>query len=203
MSSLRKVLTESIVVLFVGSGLALLANRLSPRGLNLGHNYFPAAGDHTSTQIAPPTLKNSQPGETNSVESRFEANGLKLVSFEETARLFSDPRRSQEVIIFVDARNDEHFRQAHIPGAYQFDHYHPLDYLPKVLPACQTAEQIVVYCTGGNCEDSEFAALALIQTGVPKERLTVFLGGITEWTNHAQPIETGLGRTATPGSEKP
>jgi rhodanese-related sulfurtransferase len=60
-----------------------------------------------------------------------------------------------------------------------------------VLPACQNARSIVVYCTGGNCEDSEFAALSLKEAGVPQERLAVYVGGITEWAAKAWPVEIG------------
>ncbi|HXJ72678.1 MAG TPA: hypothetical protein VNM37_07485, partial [Candidatus Dormibacteraeota bacterium] len=48
-----------------------------------------------------------------------------------------------------------------------------------------------VYCTGGTCEDSEFAALALREAGVAPDHLGVFVGGINEWTTLQGPIELG------------
>jgi rhodanese-related sulfurtransferase len=49
----------------------------------------------------------------------------------------------------------------------------------------------VVYCNGGECEDSEFAAIMLRDAGVPREMLFVFAGGIVEWKAAGLPVETG------------
>jgi rhodanese-related sulfurtransferase len=60
-----------------------------------------------------------------------------------------------------------------------------------VLPVCQTADQIVVYCNGGGCEDSEFAAVILGNAGIPMTRLSVYGGGLWEWATNGLPIEIG------------
>jgi rhodanese-related sulfurtransferase len=60
-----------------------------------------------------------------------------------------------------------------------------------VLPACLAAQKIVVYCTGGKCEDSEFAAGTLLEAGIPAAKISVYIGGITEWTAAKLPLETG------------
>ena len=105
--------------------------------------------------------------------------------------LFHEPLYQQGAIIFIDARNDEHYQGGHIPGAYQFDNYHPENYMGTVFPLCQAAQKIVIYCNGGNCEDSQFAALTLRDAQIPSEKLFVFTGGITEWTNRGYAIELG------------
>ncbi|HWH72296.1 MAG TPA: rhodanese-like domain-containing protein, partial [Candidatus Sulfotelmatobacter sp.] len=50
---------------------------------------------------------------------------------------------------------------------------------------------IVVYCNGGNCEDSELAATMLRDAGIPKDKLLVYGGGMTEWTTNGLPVELG------------
>src|SRR5262249_34381459 len=106
--------------------------------------------------------------------------------------LFKDPGYQVESIIFIDARNDEHYQQAHIPRAYQFDHFHPENYLPTIMPACQRAQQIIVYCTGGECEDSEHAAISLRDSGVASnEKIFVYPGGIKDWEAKGRPVEAG------------
>ena len=77
------------------------------------------------------------------------------------------------------------------PGAYEFDPYHPEKYFPAVLPVCRAAEQIVVYCNGGDCDDSKTAALLLRDMGLTNRKIFVYGGGITEWTTNHQPVETG------------
>ena len=199
----RRVLTETLLIAVAGGGLALVANGLSPRGLSLTRNYFPRGGA-TPTNAASVLATNSNAGGTNlstsstaALAAQLRAKGLGLVESEQAARLFADPRYASELVLFVDARDDRHYQEGHIPGAYQFDHYRPDNYLPTVLPACQNAEQIVVYCTGGNCEDSEFAALTLRDAGVPPERLFIYAGGMTEWATNGLPVETGARKSGT------
>ena len=107
------------------------------------------------------------------------------------ATLFHDPRFEQGLVVFIDARNDQHYLEGHIPGAYQLDHFYPERYLATVLPVCQTAEQILVYCNGGACDDSLQTAIFLRDAGIPKERLFVYGGGMTEWMAKGLPVETG------------
>jgi rhodanese-related sulfurtransferase len=190
-------LREIIVVFVTGIGIALFANGVSPRGLSLSRNYFPNAPHTTASGAAQPT--NTSPTVTvpatnhnaadGDVAARLKQSGLQTVGREEVERLFKDPQYDQELILFVDARDDRHYHEGHVPGAYQFDRYYPEKYLPEVLPACLSAQKIVVYCSGGKCEDSEFAALALKDAGVPLERLFVFAGGITEWAAKQLPLE--------------
>ena len=58
-----------------------------------------------------------------------------------------------------------------------------------ILPLSQTAEVIVIYCKGGDCEDSELAAVMLGQAGVPRERIFIYPGGFAEWSAQGLPLE--------------
>jgi rhodanese-related sulfurtransferase len=194
---------EASAVAGMGLALALLANQLSPRGLSLGRNYFPAApataaaaapAAATPTNAAAASLPSSAaPSATahQDVRARIEARGFRLLESAEVRQLHSDPRREQELVVFVDARSDAHYLEGHIVGAYQFDHYYPATHLPVVLPVCQQAELVVVYCSGGDCEDSEFAAVALKEAGIPAGRLAVYGGGMADWVANRQPVEVG------------
>lgn len=190
---LRRLLLEGAAVAGLGLALALIANAVSPKGLTLGRDYFPRATEPVPVNPGAPGVMHPSPDQTagNSVAARLRERGLGVSDFPEARRLFEDPRREQELVVFVDARNDAGYLAGHIPGAYQFDHYYPEKYLPAILPACLAAETVVVYCTGGNCEDSEFAALALMAAGVAPERVTVFVAGIEEWRHHRMPLEVG------------
>jgi rhodanese-related sulfurtransferase len=121
--------------------------------------------------------------------------GLQVVEGDEAARLFRDPRHELDQIVFIDARDDQHYEAGHIPGAYEFDHYHAEKYFASVFPVCLQAQQVVVYCHGGDCEDSKFAAIILRDAGIPKEKVYVYVGGITEWQANGLPVETGTRRS--------
>lgn len=195
-----KVLAEALLVVIAGVGLALAANALSPHGLSLKRDYFPVSNKEASqTPIATnhPVKGTAVVNETVSaaLQARLKQDGLKLIDLGAATNLFQDPRYDREMIVFVDARDDDHYTSGHIPGAIQFDRYHPEKYLGAVLTACIPAEQVVVYCTGGECEDSEFAAMTLKDAGVSADKLQVFGGGITEWMAKHLPVETGARRS--------
>ena len=187
---MKDILLEGLLVGVTGAVLALAANAVSPHGLKLTRNYSP--GEALAISRANPGT--NDPGQSSGlqlVEKQLAAEGLQFIDSQHVAELFNDPAKEQRLTIFVDARDDEHFSAGHIPGAYQLDHYHPENYLAQVLPACQVAQKIVVYCKGGTCEDSEQTAIFLRDAGIPKDRLFVYAGGFDDWSAQHRPIETG------------
>jgi rhodanese-related sulfurtransferase len=189
----KKVLLEGVLVAFVGGLLAFLANALSPHGLSLTTNFFPAETTRPAGPApAPPVAGTNAPSPWEALAAKLREKGLQLADSNQVLQLFHDPRYTQGQVIFIDARSDKDYQAGHIPGAWQFDRYHPENYLASVAPACQNATQIIVYCAGGDCEDSEFAAINLRDVlGLPKEKLSVYGGGFTEWASNRLPIETG------------
>jgi rhodanese-related sulfurtransferase len=186
------VVLEAAVIVVVGLLLGLLANVFSPRGLKLGRDYFPKSPMPSAVALASESvLPSSSPPATNAVLARLWERGLQPLEHAAVVALFHDLQQGQGMVIFVDARNDAHYEAGHIPGAHQFDYYRPEVYLPAVLAACATAQKIVVYCTGGDCEDSELAALLLTQSGVARERVYIYPGGFSEWSANGLPLELG------------
>jgi rhodanese-related sulfurtransferase len=201
----KKIFKEVVFVAAGGIVFGLLANYLSPKGLGLAHNYFPSrasgfkvsAAELKSSRNASPdsfgsgTNAGANPESISPAALRLKENGLQMLEVAQIWQLFHDSRYQQHVIVFIDARDDHHYEEGHIPGAYQFDHYHPEKYLADIYPVCQSAEQVIVYCNGGDCEDSVNAALMLKDVGIATRKLFVFSGGITEWTAKKFPLETG------------
>ncbi|HEV2210469.1 MAG TPA: rhodanese-like domain-containing protein [Verrucomicrobiae bacterium] len=187
---MRNVLLEALLVAGGAAVLAFAANALSPRGLSLGHDYFPR-GALTNSVLAQPAAQGSSTGAPATVLDQVVAQGVHLADGKEAQALFHDPGFLQGQVAFVDARAPEEYQAGHIPGAYEFDRFHPENYMGTVLPVCQFARQVMVYCNGGTCEDSAFAAMFLLSAGVPKEKLLVYPGGISQWSTNGLPIETG------------
>jgi len=190
--AMKTLLVETLAVAVLGALLAFTANGISPRGIQLTRNYFP------SSQVKSAYTTNSTPAQ------KLREKGLQVIETDAVSKLFRDPGVQEGRILFIDARNTQHFEEGHIPGAYEFDHYRPEQYLPTVMPVCQTAEQIIVYCTGGDCEDSQFAAIFLRDSlGLANERIFVYLGGIHEWAAAGLPREIGERNSGNLQNNKP
>lgn len=181
-----QLLKESLVLIAVGVAVALAANALSPRGLELRRDYFltqKEANAPSSANVVAATLPVPD-------KATFSKRGIRMLAHEEVAALYEDPRRLSRQILFVDARNAERFAAGHIPGALQFDHYRPDKHVESVLGVLPLAEKIVVYCNGGDCEDSDLVVADLIALGVPEAKLVIYAGGFAEWKRRSMPIAT-------------
>jgi rhodanese-related sulfurtransferase len=204
---IRTIVVEAAIVVIVGLGIALTANVLSPRGLALSRNYFPGGTNPVPAAPgpvpAPPVLAaTNEPSASAQLSERLRGKGLQELQRSQAEILFHDPRDQDGRIVFVDARDEDHYQQGHIPGAYELDPYHPEKELGTVLPVCQAAEEVVVYCTGGECEDSDTAAILLRDGGVPGRKLFVYGGGFTEWAAAHLPVETGPGNSGMQNESK-
>ena len=196
---MKKVLVETALVALIGITLAFVANGISSRGLKLSSDYF-----HGATRSSKPARPMTSAG-TNATNiashnlspaeaaiARPREKGLHVADDEKVLSLFHDPRYEQGLLMFIDARKDEEYRQGHIPGAYQLDPMYPEKYLGAVLPACALAQQIVIYCHGGDCELSEFAAEILRgSAGIPNDKLFIYANGISAWQARGLPVERG------------
>jgi rhodanese-related sulfurtransferase len=190
--AVKRVFLEALFVAVIGAAFAFGANLVSPRGLALTRNYFPAGISRpvpAARAIANTNPPAPSPAQLLAVQ--LKELGLQWVDGHQAAQLFHDPRFKQGSIAFIDARDEQDYREGHIPGACEFDPYYPEKYFATVFPVCQAAEQIVVYCNGGDCDDSESAAITLRDVGIANRKLFIYTGGITEWTTNGLPVEIG------------
>jgi len=199
------VLKEALAVGLAAFGFALLANQLSPRGIMLTRNYFPT-GESATVGVAASRHSEATPvaiAPGGPLVAGLEQDGVKTADAKSAVLFFNDARREMGLIVFVDARDDQHYAEGHIPGAYQLDRFYPERYLTDLLPVCAVAETVVVYCNGGDCEDSVFAARLLLGAGVAAGRLRVFTGGVKEWIALGQPMEPGARNSREVKGAKP
>lgn len=94
--------------------------------------------------------------------------------------------------LFFDARRSADFVLEHIPGARSVSVWEA-DVESKVRAFAgeggDTAAPIVVYCTGGNCEDSHMLAEQLFQVGF--NNALVYRDGFPDWLKRKMPTEKG------------
>lgn len=96
-----------------------------------------------------------------------------------------------EPILFLDARTPEDFAAGHIEGALNMPHSRlsggdGLDELAMfTTPGDGTL--LVVYCTGGDCEASEDAAILLEAAGY--DNIAIMADGYDQWHDAGLPVE--------------
>ncbi|MFT7516640.1 MAG: rhodanese-related sulfurtransferase [Myxococcota bacterium] len=165
---MRRTLIESLTFSAVCCGLALANALLNPSALSLFTNYAPTA---SSAEIE---------HEFKSIDSAELASYLDI--------LFDE----QPYVMLLDARSKADYEIAHIPGAHLADHYQQQQYLQPLTAALQQAPIVVVYCKGGDCEDSIFLARDLVyRYGLATESLRIYEGGMNDWLEQQQPTTTG------------
>ena len=97
--------------------------------------------------------------------------------------------------LFLDARRTSVYEQGHIPGARSFSVWES-DIDEKVNKLFeergdprQQAEPIVVYCSGGDCEDSHMLAKKL--WGIQYNNVYVYKDGFPDWQKRGGQVHTG------------
>jgi rhodanese-related sulfurtransferase len=180
----KTLVTETIEVLVLCVLVALVANRLSPRGLRLDHDYF----ESSTSEVRVGSRSGVRPTDSPPPDS-----GDRWLESPPEAALewFRDPRHRLGGVIFVDARKASLYQEGHIPGAYPLDRFYPEEELPAVILAGAAADPVVVYCNGGSCEDSRYAAAQLVEAGIDRSRIRVFTAGFQEWSARQWPVERG------------
>ena len=149
----------------------------------------------SDTETAAQTGTESPAPEPTPVEAtdpepvQAEDSPFRFLPHDDVVQLYHTDAYIERRIVFIDARDDNHFTEGHIPGALQLDHYRVDRYMDNLLPFCQNAEQIVVYCTGGECEDSQFAAYDLLEYGIDPAKICIYAEGIDGWRDAGMPIE--------------
>ena len=97
--------------------------------------------------------------------------------------------------LFLDARRTSVYEQGHIPGARPFsvwesDIDEKVNKLFAERPDAKDQNQpIVIYCSGGDCEDSHMLAQKL--WGIGFSNAYVYKDGFPDWQKRGEPVHTG------------
>jgi rhodanese-related sulfurtransferase len=110
------------------------------------------------------------------------AEGIKTIDIGEAKKFFGTG-------VIIDARRKEDYDEGHIPGAVLIDYYEMGNYLDQALPILTRNHEMMIYCSGPSCEDSELLAKHLYALGFKK--LLVFKGGFERWSEAGLPVEKG------------
>lgn len=198
MNALKKTTIEFLILGVAGLMIAFTANSVRAKNsIKINKNYFDIGLTvKTPTSSTPEDENSAIDSDTLSVENdpiqpAHLQHPYQEITYDEVFELLNDPNTAMGLNVFVDARNDEQYNEGHIPGALQCDPYNVGLYIDNIIDYVAGAEKVVVYCGGGECEDSIFMCRELIEMDVPMEAIYLFVGGWKEWSDNGSPIETG------------
>ena len=159
---LKSAILQSLAVVVVGSVVACIFNTASMNGID------------PFRKIADVPV--------NDGTAAGDDDAVRIVSIEETRAGMG------RGCVLIDARTEQEYLEGHIPGAILFDYYELGRYIQEVLPEISTNQEIIIYCTGPECDDSELLARELYLLGY--RNLSVFKGGYKAWVDRGLPLET-------------
>ncbi|HVI00145.1 MAG TPA: rhodanese-like domain-containing protein [Enhygromyxa sp.] len=181
MLALLLVIALSVATVAVARQLELVADVLLVIGASvLGGLVFIAAHPGLDLIAAPP-----DPGDATcgTEEIPLVAPVVERISVEEAQALLG-----QAQVTFVDARPSYHYTAAHIPGAMNLPAEDAEGLLELQSLPIPPDGQVITYCDGGSCEQSEYLGMLLRERDVCQQ-VRVLEGGWQAWVAAEAPIE--------------
>lgn len=182
----RSLATEILLLAVTSLAIALIVNAVRGNsGLQLGRDHFPA-----DSIPAPEGEEAQAEGVSETEGSTKPQHGYQSLTLED-AKVYQPYAEARDGIVFLDARSKKLYDAGHIPGARLCHHYRQDEYLPALLDELREADMVIIYCAGGDCEDSIQLATDLVFThGLSQEMIAIYEGGYEEWVGAELAVAT-------------
>lgn len=159
----------------------------APKRPDAGPAPAPAPQERPSAAPASP----SAPDRAAELLARFPPHGQPNVEITGDAAAWLHARGA----LFLDARRSKDFAEGHVSGARSFPVWEAAIVKERVealvAEGRDQALPVVLYCTGGDCEDSHMLAQTLFGAGF--ENLLVYRDGFPDWKARGGAVAAGRG----------
>ncbi len=201
MGAVKQAVIEMVLLGLLSTGLAFGVNAMRSEGhIKPTRNYFdktvpvaPDGGTQEQNSVGVVSAKslssNSSPAPVAPTPKHLD-HPYQKINLDGVIEILDDPATAGGLNVFVDARKEDDFAEGHIPGAVSCFPYEIEKCIDRVLERTNGADKVIVYCGGGDCEDSIFMCRELVEAGVPFEAIHLYAGGWKEWAAHHEPTET-------------
>lgn len=199
MRVISRTVLEAIILGVIGVALGFGVNAVRGSGavdptrdyFNIGERPVAETGSPT-TPGSPATVVSDRTGDrADEPDKPPPKHPYQVLAFDKIVEIFEDPSTEMGANVFIDSRSRELYEDGHILGAIHADHYHIEEYVDHVLATVEGADRVIVYCEGGDCEDSIFMCTDLIELDVPFDVVYLYPGGWKEWIDNDMPIVMG------------
>jgi len=162
---MKQRIKQAVWIIAVSVLLALGINALSEKGIPL-EGHWPSINNSYEVAIPPSADEGDPP----------------FVSLDEAAAKYQSRKA-----IFIDSRDPEDFEHSRIKGAINLPYDYLEDYWDEVIPTIPKDREVIIYCSGTECELSLFLARDMVYHGY--ENVYIFYGGWREWERARLPME--------------
>jgi rhodanese-related sulfurtransferase len=129
------------------------------------------------------------PASPDDLLARFPAHGQPFVEISGEAAAWLHARGA----LFLDARRTKDFAQGHVTGSRSFPVWESEVVKERVESLVAEGREgnlpVVLYCSGGDCEDSHMLAQTLFGAGF--ENLLVYRDGFPDWVARGGAVSAG------------
>ena len=194
MLALLLVVALTVITVALAHRLELLADLLLLIGASILGGLVLITAHPRLEFVAPPT--NDADASCGIEQIPFVAPIVERVSVERAQALLD-----QGSVTFVDARPRHYYAAAHIPGAMNLpaaDAEGLFDMQSLPIPP---GGQVITYCDGGACEQSEYLGLLLRERDVCQQ-VRVLDGGWQAWVAAEAPTVAGPSRFGEPADDR-
>lgn len=91
--------------------------------------------------------------------------------------------------VLIDARPSADFDAGHLPGAIPLPREDVVELFPQVQLLCAKDNPVVVYCSGGSCDDALVIARFLRSHGYSD--VSLYADGFAKWRSQGLSVEAG------------
>jgi phage shock protein E len=169
MNSFFRELAGGIALMIVAAALGIGVNAVRPDGVALIQKGEVVAtaqhGPVDTTSTVTPTAKGA-------------------ISIEEMKQQFD-----AKTAVIIDARSTEEYEEGHIPGSINVPHDRIPEFQDVLTREVSNDAHVICYCRGPSCDFSDLLATELKIIGW--QDVSVFSGGMEEWTKAGYAIEKG------------
>ncbi len=177
----KKTLREALDLFFFAAAFAVLFNLYDSDGIE----FRPPQPRQTLLQNQPKTDPVAYAGwKKPDSKTPLPPHENTRISFE-GAKIRFEKKHS----LFVDARPSKDYVQGHIAGALSFDVNDYEKSAPHALSRLPLDRELVIYCSGGDCDDSLLLGSKLKEIGY--KNISLYEGGYPEWKKAGMPLALG------------
>ncbi len=184
--SCKSILSQVLIISAIGTAIGIADSIARPITLTRPAPPPPLINNNQSTTTTTPTTPpTANPAFVFTTEADLKSKPGQI-TVAQAKSLFD------QQAFFIDARKLEDYRKGHVKGSFRMAEADFQFGNPPMLAAIPRDATLVVYCNGGNCDESEQVAKLINGSGYQK--VYVLHDGIPGWQAMGYPSETGDGQ---------